>query len=74
MIMWHMTEEHCWGIPFIWWMPFIILIFWIFIWPINLFGLRKYKDTPLDILKKRLANGDIDEEEYEKCKKVLEKD
>ncbi|MFQ5447107.1 MAG: SHOCT domain-containing protein [Saprospiraceae bacterium] len=32
------------------------------------------KEDPLDILKRRFANGEIDEEEYEERKAVLEED
>jgi len=32
------------------------------------------KEDPLDMLKRRFGNGEIDEEEYEKRKAILEKD
>jgi putative membrane protein len=41
------------------------------------FGLERgnfQKDDPVDILKRRFANGEIDEEEYEERKAVLEED
>jgi len=38
------------------------------------FPLGPKKDDPLDILKRRFANGEIDEEEYEERKAVLEED
>lgn len=35
-------------------------------------GTRNRKNSALDILDRRLANGEISEEEYKKRKKVLE--
>ena len=37
------------------------------------FGSSKRED-PVDVLKRRFANGEIDEEEYEERKAVLEED
>lgn len=36
--------------------------------------LNPKKEDPLDILKRRFASGEIDEEEYEERKAVLEED
>ena len=56
-----------------------IILLAIVIWAIWYFGEKnggfsfdKKKDTPLDILKRRFANGEITEEEYEKRKLALE--
>jgi putative membrane protein len=37
----------------------MILIFWIFATPWDISGQRKKKDSPLDILQKRFAEGQI---------------
>ena len=37
-------------------------------------GQRKKKDSPLDILHKRFASGQITTEEYQEKKKILEND
>lgn len=48
------------------------LLLWIFASPYSILGQRAKKDTPLDILKKRLASGEISNEEYQEKKKILE--
>ena len=35
---------------------------------------KKQNEKPIDILKKRLAKGEITKEEYEESKKILESD
>jgi len=48
------------------------LLFWIFFTPWSIPGERRRKNTPLDILKLRLANGQITKEIYDEHKKILE--
>ncbi|MCJ8164219.1 SHOCT domain-containing protein [Pontibacter sp. E15-1] len=55
----------------IWWILWIILILWIFATPYDVPGQRKKKDTPLEILQKRFASGEITEEEYLKRREIL---
>ena len=64
---------HYWGMHFGWWFVWGILLFWIFATPYNIPGQRSKKDTPLEILKKRFASGEIDENEYQEKKNILEK-
>lgn len=64
--------QHFWGMHLIWWIIWIILLFWIFATPYDIPGQRVKKDTPLDILKKRFARGEIDKTEYEEKKKMIE--
>ena len=63
-----------WGMHWIWWILWIIFIIWVFATPWNIPGQRGKKDTLLDILKKRFANGEITKEEFEEMKEILKKD
>jgi putative membrane protein len=63
---------HYFGMHLWWWFIWLIFIFWIFALPYNIPGQRSMKDTPLDILKKRFASGQIDKEEYQKSKQLIE--
>ncbi|MEQ9261880.1 MAG: SHOCT domain-containing protein [Owenweeksia sp.] len=68
----HLYEGHFWGMHFIWWIVWLVFIFWIFLTPWDVPGQRTKKETPLDILKKRLASGEINTHEFEERKKLLE--
>jgi putative membrane protein len=61
-----------WGMHLIWWCIWLILLFWIFATPYQIPGQRYKPDSPLDILKKRYAKGELNAEEYYSKKKVLE--
>jgi len=60
------------GMHFFWWVIWIIVLFWLFALPYSIPGQRFKKDSPLDILKKRLALGEITIEEYLSLKKNIE--
>jgi len=59
------------GMNLIWWLIWAVLLFWIFATPYKIPGQRMKKDSPLDILKKRFASGEINTVEYEEMKKTL---
>jgi putative membrane protein len=50
------------------------MLFWIFATPYNFPGQRTKKDSPLDILRRRFASGEITKDEYMERKEILEKD
>jgi len=50
------------------------MIFWIFAIPFDIPGQRKKKDSPLEILKRRFAIGEITNDEYHEKKKILDSD
>jgi putative membrane protein len=64
--------HHFWGMHLIWWFIWIIFIFWVFATPYYIPGQRSRKDNPLDILKKQFAAGQINKEEYQEKKKLIE--
>lgn len=64
---------HFFGMHWIWWILWLIILLWIFAIPKDIPGQRKAKETPLDILKKRYAKGEISTTEFEEMKKNLEK-
>lgn len=68
----HYGNYHFWGMHLVWWFIWISLLFWIFATPYNIPGQRTKKDRPLDILKKRFASGQINEQEFQEKKKILE--
>ena len=62
------------GMNFIWWFVWMIMLFWIFATPYDIPGQRRKKDSPLDLLQKRFASGEITTEEYKEKKMLLEND
>ncbi len=69
--MFHTYNGHFGGMHFIWWIIWFFFIIWIFATPWDIPGQRTKKDTPLDILKKRFARGEITKEEFEEQKSFL---
>lgn len=65
-------NNYFWGMDLIWWFVWIGLLIWIFALPFDLPGQRKKKDTPLDLLKRRFANGIITKEEYIEKRDIIE--
>jgi len=58
----------------IWWIIWTILIAWIFFIPADIPYQKSKKESPLDILKKRFAKGEISKEDYEESKNILNAD
>lgn len=56
---------------FIWWFLIIVLVIVVVRALFNTNQKESNNDTPLEILKRRYANGEIDKEEFEKRKKDL---
>jgi len=68
-----MEHGHYWGMHWVWWILLIIGLFWIFATPWDIPGQRKRKNRALDTLKKRYASGEINTQEYEERKEVIQK-
>jgi putative membrane protein len=67
-------ENYYWGMNFIWWFIWLLILIWIFAVPYDIPGQRKRRDSPLDILQKRFAAGHITNQEYHEKKKILDND
>lgn len=65
---------HFWGMHLIWWFIWIIILFSIFGFYEPVRKTRIKKDSPLDILQKRFASGEISKDEYFENKKISEED
>ncbi len=64
------------GIMWLFWILLIVLLVWIIKAAAGSGGHddnRPRTETPLEILKKRYARGEIDEEEFERRKRELER-
>jgi putative membrane protein len=72
--MWPYEDHHFWGMHLFWWIVWGAFLFWIFATPYDVPGQRKKKDTPMDIIEKRFAAGEIDAEEFGRMKGELERD
>jgi len=67
-------NNYFWGMHLIWWIIWFVMLFWIFAIPYKIPGQRIKKVSPLDILQKRFASGELTNEEYQEKKKILEID
>ena len=63
-----------WGMDLVWWILWMGLLFWIFAVPYDIPFQRNKKSSPLDILQKRFASGQINEKEYLEKRKLLADD
>lgn len=59
------------GMHFLWWCAWIVILSWIFVVPYDIPGQRKKKDSPLIYLQKRFANGHLTNAEYFQKKKEM---
>ncbi len=65
--------NYYWGMNFVWWSVWMVIIFWIFLTPYDIPGQRRRKDSPLDTLNKRFASGEINNNEYLEKKGMIER-
>ncbi|MEP7231973.1 MAG: SHOCT domain-containing protein [Ginsengibacter sp.] len=65
---------HFWGMHLIWWFIWIFFLIWIFVTPWDVPGQKKKNDSPLDVLQRRFASGQITKEQYLEQKAILEND
>ncbi len=69
--MWnHMYGGHFWGMHWIWWGIWIILII-VFIFTPWISRPQKSENSAMDILRERYARGEIDKDEFEERRRIL---
>ncbi len=74
---WHMYNDGRWTVN--WWGMALEILFWVLVVLIVIWLFNKYSgkkdigpaDTPLDILKMRLAKGEISKEQFDEMKELL---
>tara|TARA_R110002049_G_C9178700_1_gene563519 strand:- start:34775 stop:34984 length:210 start_codon:yes stop_codon:yes gene_type:complete len=69
-----MIEEHYFGMHFLWWIIWIIILIGIFAFPFGLRGSQSNESDAMNVLKERFAKGEIDKDEYEEKRKILKSD
>lgn len=72
----HYYDSGYFGMHFFWWFFWVLLFvsFFSFATPVPRRHLKRLQETPLDILKRRLASGEIAEQEYESRKSKIDRD
>lgn len=69
---WHGLGMH--GTGWIFWIIILLVVAWVLIQNARIKKINnKTKESPLEILKKRYARGEISKEEFEEAKMILEK-
>lgn len=69
----HFGEWGLWGMHVFWWL-FWIMTLVVLLFPDTPVSRRRRSETPLDLLQRRYAKGEIDTAEYEERKVKLEQD
>ncbi len=69
----HYLGESFWGMHFFWWIFWVAMMMLLFL-PITPISRGRGRQTPLDILQRRYAAGEISTEEYEERKAKIERD
>ncbi len=64
---------HFWGMHFFWWLFWVAAIMLLFS-PITPVSTGRRRETPLQVLQRRYATGEVTTVEYEECKATLERD
>jgi putative membrane protein len=62
------------GMHLIWWIIWMFFLIYIFFVPADIPYQKSKKESPLDILKRRFANGELSKEEFQESKKILDSD
>jgi putative membrane protein len=65
-----------WGMHLLWWLFWVVMLvaFFSLLTPVPRAQRQRERLTPLEILKRRYANGELSTAEYDERKRVLERD
>ena len=69
----HYIGESFWGMHFFWWLFWIVAMVLLFS-PFTPVSPGRRRQTPLDVLQRRYAAGEVSTQEYEERKATLERD
>jgi putative membrane protein len=69
----HYMGWNFWGMHFFWWLFWVLLIASL-LFPDTPVSRGRRRETPLEILQRRYAAGEIETAEYEERKATLERD
>ncbi len=69
----HYVGESYWGMHFFWWLFWVLAIMLLFS-PITPISAGRRRQTPLEILQRRYAAGEVSTTEYEERKAKLDRD
>ena len=71
-----MSYEYMMGMHALWWFFWIAVVIALVLWGRGESPVHREppRETPHEVLRRRLANGDISAEEYEKRKVILDQD
>lgn len=69
----HYVGESFWGMHFFWWLFWVVAIVLMFS-PITPISTGRRRQTPLEVLQRRYASGEVSTAEYEERKAKLDLD
>lgn len=69
----HYADSSFWGMHFFWWLFWIVTLLLLFS-PITPVSPGRRRETPLEVLQRRYAAGEVSSDEYEERKAKLERD
>jgi putative membrane protein len=69
----HFVGESFWGMHFFWWLFWVVVIMLLFS-PITPISTGRRRQTPLEVLQRRYAAGEVSTAEYEERKTKLDRD
>lgn len=69
----HYVGESFWGMHFFWWLFWVVAIMLLFS-PITPISTGRRRQTPLELLQRRYAAGEVTTAEYEERKTKLDRD